>query len=601
MKTLCFCAFALIGLHACAVYLLPDLATGSWHFLTRTWGFDFLTFYPSSVAVCAYAVAVAVAVPHINLTAANGVERVVGFVKINKAFLWCGLCIGFGVVFILFKQKYPLLGDGPLRPLETAAGEYYKNSVGISFVLLFLQQWVGQWDDQGILAFRVFSVFWGLPYVVLACAWSDLVGRRRFEKVFCFLLMVLIGSLQYFFGYIEMYAPLPAVVLAFVLFGVSGLRQNKLPVWSTICFVVGVVLHVLLLFLAPALLFLWWLSLSRKYPVLRDRKAVAVGVVVCVAVACVLASAKADVLLTPRRIFTLSHMWEFLNSQILSAPVALPVLLLCLFAVHRFGRETTFLFLCVVAVLFSLFVVDAGLGSIDWDIFALSGVPLMALATHTLGQVKNRHVKKYSFLFSCVCAGLLIVPFVSINYGDQSVDRFIEITENDPAPYYANYATDLNLALYFDFAGLDSLASVYYERAYKRNPHEKKIPFNRGMSLFRNDKYVASIPYFLSALQLSPDYEYERALEALIWLVLHYPGPFIESVDKHFPKSKHNSLWIRLAFFGLETGKIQLVHDMSPEVTHAVVERANFYLSQQDSNRAAYLLRHALLGNVEMK
>ena len=140
-------------------------------------GFDFLTFYPSSVAVCAYAVAVAVAVPQINLSIAKHIETIVGHVTISKAVLWGGLCLGFGVAFILFKQKYALLGDGYLRLHEVVEGMYYRYSVGVSFVLIYLQKWLRHWwDATAILAFQIFSIAWGVlcrsGVCMVRCDWQ---------------------------------------------------------------------------------------------------------------------------------------------------------------------------------------------------------------------------------------------------------------------------------------------------------------------------------------------------------------------------------------------------------------------------------------------
>ena len=600
------CAFALIGIHAFAVYLLPSISP--WHFLSRNWGFHFLTFYPPLVAICAYLVVLAVAVPKLNLTAANGIETITRHIAKhinNKALFWGGLSAVFVVVFYLGQQKYALLGDGYLRPGEVAAGKYYRYSVGVSFFCIQLQKWVGQWDDTGVLAFRIFSIAWGVPYVLLACAWSNLVGKLPHEKVFCFALMTFIGAFQYFFGYIETYAPLPSFMLAFMLCGILALKQNRLPMWSTACFAAGAIMHVLSLFLTPALLFLWWCALARKYPIFRDRKVVAFALSVFALASSAFAISISDDLLPlfpsdqyPYALFTVSHVWEFFNSQILSAPMAFPLILLSFF-LTRFYRETAFLFIGATGAVFSLFVINAIRGSIDWDIFALSGVPLMALSTYTLQQIKDGFVKKYACLFSCICAFLIIIPFVHVNNTDRSVNRVTQIFENDPGHYYYSHDFDLVLGMSFDSAGIDSLAEIHYEKSHEKNPLDRRTSFNMGIVLLRKNQYAESIPYFLSALELSPNYE--KALDALLWLALHYPDLVTESVDKHLPKSSHNNLWIRLSLRGMKTGKIQTVHDLSPEVTQAIIRRAHFYISQKDTNRAASLLKNTLHGNIQIK
>ena len=135
------CAFTLIGLHAFAVYLLPDLLPASWHFLKRTWGFHFLTFYPPYLALCAYAVAVAVAVPQINLTISKHLESIIRRVKVNKTLLWGVLCLIFGVLCFLFKQKYAFLGDGYLMPAKIVEGTYTPYSKNLMFLVMHVHKW----------------------------------------------------------------------------------------------------------------------------------------------------------------------------------------------------------------------------------------------------------------------------------------------------------------------------------------------------------------------------------------------------------------------------------------------------------------------------
>ena len=603
LSYLSVCAFTLIGLHAFAVYLLPDLLPASWHFLKRTWGFHFLTFYPPYLALCAYAVAVAVAVPQINLTISKHLETIVGRVIISKAVLWGVLCLVFGVVFALFKQKYAFLGDGYLMPAKIVEGTYTPYSKNLMFLVMHVHKW-GQWDDTGIFAFQVFSIFFGVPYIVLSCVWSDLIGWRRYDKMFCFLLMVLIGSVQYFFGYVEVYAPLPSVVLAFILFGVLALRQGKFPIWSTTVFVVGVALHLLLLFLTPALLFLWWWFLSRKYPIFRGRRVVATGVIVAGVLAGVFAHQKSDILLplfpseaSPYGTMTLWHVWEYLNAQILSAPLAFPLLLMCVFFGLRFGRETAFLCLCAGGAFLCLYIIDEVHGSVDWDVWALSGVSLMALATYCFQHIKNRCVKQYGALFSCICAGLLVVPFIHINHTDRSIDRVIQITKDDPGSYWASHLVDMHLAISFRSAGLDSLSAVYFEQAYEKNPLDRRNAFNMGMVLLGNDKYAESIFYFLSAVSLSPNYE--RSLDSLLWLALHVPDLVVEGVETHLPKSRHNDFWVRLGIQGIKTGRVQQVHDLLSKDVVVIGQRVRGYLSEGDTTRAANLLKYVLLGEWE--
>ena len=104
---------------------------------------------------------------------------------------------------------------------------------------------------------------------------SFVFGRCAFAtggsgKVLCATLMVFIGPTQFFFGYIETYAPLPFFLVAFLLSGITALRKDKPPLWATVFFGAGAFMHILLAFLSPALLGLWGFFLFRRFSIFRN-------------------------------------------------------------------------------------------------------------------------------------------------------------------------------------------------------------------------------------------------------------------------------------------------------------------------------------------
>ena len=264
-------SLALIGLHAFVVYVLPEIAPDNWAFLKRSWGFHFWTFYPGYVALAFYAVAVAASIPPMNRMATtwlrNGVLCVSKYIR-DRHLLYAGLCILSWAIFSIGRQKYGLLGDGYLRASDVVAGSIAYE--GTSYLLILMQKWLSNWDDSGVLSLRFFSVFWGGPYVVLVCLWAQAICRRQYDKVLCTALMLFIGSIQYFFGYIEIYAHLPVFAVGFLLSGIIALRNDRPPLWATLAFGVGVFMHTLLVLLAPAFLYLWGTWLYRRFSLFRS-------------------------------------------------------------------------------------------------------------------------------------------------------------------------------------------------------------------------------------------------------------------------------------------------------------------------------------------
>ena len=475
-------SLSLIGLHVYVVYLLPGMAPDSLPFLKRSWGFHFWTYYPAFAALSGYAVAIAVSVPHLNLAVAARMENAAACLSgqiQDRRVLYTGLCLFSWVIFFIGRQKYGFLGDGYVRASDVAAGRIASEGTGVLHILVLLQGWLGNWDGSGLSSFRFFSVFWGGPYVVIVCMWANSICSRLSDKVTCAALMIFIGPIQFFFGYIETYAPLPVVSVVFLLSGIIALRDDKPPLWATLFLAAGGFLHILLLLLLPALLYLWAAYLHRRYSLFRGYRALCLPAVAAGLLVFYFAATKHSAFLlplfpNPERPYALLsawHVWEWINAQVLSAPMGWPLLLLVgLAGSSVLCRETGFLATGALGMLAGLFAIDPVLGSRDWDVLCLSGVPLMALATCGLYRGGlERPLVNYASVLSVVFAAFLIVPWVHINHTDRSIARVTQILDGDPGSYYLTHPVELTLGSYFSEAGLHPRAMEQWKKGINKH------------------------------------------------------------------------------------------------------------------------------------
>lgn len=646
-------SLALIGLHAFVVYVLPEIAPDHWAFLKRSWGFHFWTFYPGYVALALYAVAVAASIPRVNQMAAkyisDGALCVSKYMR-NRHLLYAGLCILSWAIFYIGRQKYGLLGDGYLRASDVVAGSIAY--AGIGYLLTLLQQWLGHWDDSGVLSLRVFSIFWGGPYVVLVCLWAQAICSRQCDKVLCAALMLFIGSIQYFFGYIEIYAPLPVFAAGFLLSGIIALRDDRPPLWATFLFGVGIFMHTLLVLLAPAFLYLWGTWLHRHFSLFRDYRIVCLSVCLIGGLLVYFASRQYAHALLPLypspenayAILSTWHVWEWINAQVLSAPMGWPVLLLlALTGSLVFCRETKFLAISALGVLAGLFAINPMFGSRDWDILSLSGVPLMGLATYSIyNGGLNATLRNYASVLSLVLSALLIIPWVHINHTDRSIARVVQILDGDPGSYYSTHPTEMTLGMYFSEAGLYPEALAMYEQALQRYPADRRMPFNLAHQYHLQGDLEKAVPYYLEALHLSPDYP--QALNRLVAILSVESAAYITSLEAYFYRQYADSttankklaaLWRQLGSTAMESERyataahiyqrasllglddafflhslnvaylenavsfLERTNHLSPEDELRVLNLAQFYVTQQDTSRAVQLLRHALVTSPE--
>ena len=632
-------SLALIGLHAFGVYLLPQIASGDWAFLKRSWGFHFWTFYPPYIALSCYTVAIAIAVPRLNQKATVWLEIAVAALSKcvgDRRIFFSVLCILSWTIFYLGRQKYGFLGDGYVPASKVAEGYIPSHCAGTFHLLVLLHGLIGSCDESGVISLRLFSIFWGGLYVGLVCLWAECICTRQFEKVSCAALMIFIGPIQFFFGYIETYAPLPVFIVAFLLSGITALRNDKPPLWATIIFGGGAIMHILLLFLAPALLCLWKFYLSRRFSIFRNPGIWAILAVVGGVFAYFFGRHYASYLLPlypssehSYAILSWWHLWEWINAQILSAPMGWPLLFLSIFSIGPiFFREVGFLGSAALGALGALFVIDPVIGSRDWDISCLSGIPLMGLATYGFYNCSiNRLISNYATVFSCVCSALLIIPWIHINHTDRSIGRTEEILADDPGSYYLTHPVEMTLATYFRKAGLDSLAQRYYEKAIKKYPFDRRMPFNLGNFLLSKENKEESIPFLLQALAIDPDYP--KPMKKLIG-ILSYNSAHIASVKEYFHSQHSNSsvaeerladFFTRLSSFAEEflepdeavfvLGKLgatflkkgdfkiaelifEKAYQLAPENEKIVKILALLHIKQKNADRAVQILRQAL-------
>ncbi|WP_423222243.1 hypothetical protein [Candidatus Amarolinea aalborgensis] len=223
-----------------------------------------------------------------------------------------------------------------------------------------LGQRLWQWPD-AFPAYAITSVAAGAVYVfvVLQLAWE--VGRRRGQRLLVAGLLLSLGAMQLFFGYVENYT-LPAVAIMIYLWLAARTLAGKTPLWAAAAALgLANALHPSTLNLAPSLLILTAASARRiGWPRALLQTAVPLLLIGAGVIAFMQAGGHGiQALLTSDRpgggdarwlvplwttstrwehytMFSWGHLVDIVNQQLLSAPVSLAVVLLCL----GFWRQT---------------------------------------------------------------------------------------------------------------------------------------------------------------------------------------------------------------------------------------------------------------------
>ena len=229
-------------------------------------------------------------------------------------------------------------------------------------------------------------------------------------------LLASLGVVQLFFGYVENYSFAAAGILAYLWIGLGALERKR-PLWlaASVLALLNAT-HPSTIVLSPSLLYIAWQQWRGGHISIR-RGVLEVGLpVVLIAVGVLLlmeagGHGLAALFSTDRpgggdgrwlvplfvtttrwehyTLFSWPHLRDFLNEQILVAPVVLPTLLLLwggtlrggwrsIVSLLSDGEKNAVRFLLIAALCYWLFVwlwnPDYG-GQRDWDLFSLSTIP----------------------------------------------------------------------------------------------------------------------------------------------------------------------------------------------------------------------------------
>ena len=299
------------------------------------------------------------------------------------------------------------------------------------------------WDVQTVYA--VLSCLAGVVYVILALSLARSLAQHPAGRFWAAGLLLTLGSVQLFCGYVESYTIIPVGIMCFLLVGLRRLHGTG-SLWAP-----SLALAITIAFSPSALPVgagLAYLTLRRC---LRLRNArplvesvtplVAVGVGVVMLMECGghgLHSLFGEdfpggadrswfvPLSEPKgpwqhyTMFSWAHFRDVLNEQLLVAPVSLLAILWSL-AFFRKAPDTNraatvFLGLCAVAYLALTFVWNPDYGGRrDWDLFAPASFPLTAFALHLLMSRVPRSARATALPALVVFSAAHLIPWVYFN------------------------------------------------------------------------------------------------------------------------------------------------------------------------------------------
>jgi hypothetical protein len=423
-------ALRLLGLVLIALNLAAPLLTEK-----AAWGLWPMTYVPGALRWFLAAAAAAAVLFGERLRFPSWLDRLKlgsGWVRLGVA----GLC---AIPFYLFRVQHLRWGDAKVLVQAIPHPDFKLTYVWQAPLDVFIH--AKSWA----LGNRLFGwpdprpVYWflstaaGVAFVWVLLGLARWLGRNRAERALVVGLVITLGTMELFFGYIENYTFMTLGVLVYIWLALLALRGETSLVWAAVALAITNAFHPSTIILTPSLLYTGFLTaragraasesnqLPRRVGDRYPRSAWSAAASILVPYALVFAGVVAlmtvgghgiDALLGAdapgggdRRwfvplirtttkfehytMFSLGHLQDIANEQLLVAPAIWPALILAaILAWRRLPlRDPAFRLLATMAASYLLLSLvwnpDYG-GQRDWDLFAPAAIPAAILLAYAL-------------------------------------------------------------------------------------------------------------------------------------------------------------------------------------------------------------------------
>lgn len=513
----------------------------------RIWGINQWAYFPSWITLPVTLLALLFFLPSFNRFVLNSIKALISplFRRMQKKrHIWYLIfSLLFFIFFWLLRTKTHFLGDGYqiLSNVESHQLAIKWTEFLESFLHLKafnLGKSLFNLDAETLYA--ILSCVAGSIFVFLSFLFADFLGKNGAQlkipplagKILIFLILISMGSIQLFFGYTEHYTFLFLSIFGFLFLSIVYLVENPVPggegnhkdssrmklIFPILTFLLAFLFHVSALYLLPSLFFLFLVTIKKSK--FRRGKILLLGILALFLAVIIFWGYRRYswsvpplfVPLTHDRysgpgytLFSLPHLLDFFNQQLLVSPVGLILILAFLICKRRsFFMDRTSQFLLIVALsqfLFN-FLMDPALGaSRDWDLFSAVGFGYTILGLYLLlGFLKDKLKFEYLATILVVTSLYSTIPWIALNSGEsKTINRFRNLLSIDPKKSQNGHFV---LFKYFKTLGQE-------EEAEKENQVQREVLpelplIAEGRNFFVEGELDSAEAKFLLAKEIAP-------------------------------------------------------------------------------------------------
>ena len=514
-----------VVLLACAV-VISIHAVASFFPKERLWGVNqlaYVSFVPRWIIIIS---AFLILVPRVN-----GVvyDVLAGFFslaerslkRINRHYGYIFLSLGSILLFWFFRAKTYLLGDGQLRGAEIVAGRKFSVTEPLDFYLHALVYRFLKLDEY--LVYSLISCLAGALFVFLVLLLSHPLGKESKERVFAFVILVSMGSVQLFFGYIESYSLVYAGMIAYFLLSFLYLKGRCGLFFPSLALLTSISLHLSAVYLLPSLIYLHLANSPKEKKQFSFKKILNVSfIVLLVGVGLIILSdknphpASVTTYLMPLTgnesasysLFSGAHLVDVINEQLLLSPAGIVLFTIVIIFSGKINFKDQVVTFFMIVTLFSFmfaFLTDPELGyARDWDLFSSTGLGYTLLGIY-LGIIYFRQAKfkrlNYIVLALAFTSLFSTLPWIYVNaQEDKAVQRFKTLLDADVER--SGYGHEI-LGRYYRDRGLARKEMEEWKKALSM-AENARYAGNLGRSYWILGRYQEAAAMFEKTIQLNP-------------------------------------------------------------------------------------------------
>jgi tetratricopeptide (TPR) repeat protein len=440
--------FSIVGILLLLLHWAVSFDYSNWF-----WGFNHYVFLPVHWVYILVSLGCVLCLPWIAMRALTFHEYLAGRLstsRLSRRILDIAVVGALGTLFWYLRASHHLLGDGNLLIRVLGAGSWFHPHETLDHIIHHVvftvaNSWIG-WDAETVYA--VLSVGAGITYAIASMRLGSFLGQKLLVPA----LLLTLGTVVLFMGYVESYSLATAAILVYMVLALQHTNGKRRVIWPAVALITGVALHHAVAFMVPSLLYL--LLSGPEGAVARSLKSAIWAGVLALIVAAILSTSwlsqrgGLSLMIVPLSLADISqytllswkHLVDFTNEQVLVSPlgwIAAAFFTAAFFRTKALRQSRRFRFLFVAAVfpfVFSLLLRPGLGGSRDWDLWSLGTLPYIVAATCWLAYgLCDSQKSRYGLYIITVVGFFHILPWIAVNHSAElSLRHFRSMLVENP-------------------------------------------------------------------------------------------------------------------------------------------------------------------------